>query len=136
MAMLVAGRTGPAEHPLNGLTMAPLSGDSLLRMEERTLRIGFGIKGSSQREIGLPQLLGFQPPLNRCQPIPFGQFISNQVFRLNHLLCISRSKSSCKAAQSGLSGFVGLTRGTAPWRPLLEGSLMGGRRAGATFLLS
>ena len=57
----------------------------------------FGIKGASQCEIGLPELPGFQPSLNRGQPIPLGQFVSHQSFQLNHVLCISRSRFSCKA---------------------------------------
>src|SRR5580658_1712342 len=54
------------------------------RIEERTLRIGFGIKRASEGEIGLPELLAFQPALRRRKPKPFGPFLSNQFFRLNH----------------------------------------------------
>ncbi|PYJ99026.1 MAG: hypothetical protein DME21_11345 [Verrucomicrobia bacterium] len=54
------------------------------RIEERTLRIGFGIKGASEGEIGLPQFLAFQPAFNGREPIPFSPLFSNQFFRLNH----------------------------------------------------
>src|SRR5262245_1324194 len=54
------------------------------RIEERTLRIGFGIKRASQREIGLPELLAFQPALNRSKPIPFGPLIAHQFFWPSH----------------------------------------------------
>src|SRR5665213_114003 len=54
------------------------------RIEERTLRIGFGIKRASQREVGLPEFLAFQPALDGREPIPFGPFACNQLFRLNH----------------------------------------------------
>src|SRR5438552_11976899 len=54
------------------------------RIEERTLRIGFRIKRSSQRQIGLPEFLAFQPALDGCEPVPFGPLGFNQLFRLNH----------------------------------------------------
>jgi hypothetical protein len=55
-----------------------------VRIEERTLRIGFGIKGASQREVDLPELFAFQPSLDGREPIPFGPFAADQLFRLNH----------------------------------------------------
>jgi hypothetical protein len=54
------------------------------RIEERTLSIGFGIKGASEGEIGLPELFAFQPALSRGEPIPLGPFVSDQLFGLNH----------------------------------------------------
>ena len=56
----------------------------LARIEERTLRIGFGIKCASEGEIGLPEPLAFQPALNGGEPVPLGPFGFNQLFRLNH----------------------------------------------------
>ena len=61
------------------------------RIEERTLRIGFGIKRAPEREIGLPELLAFQPALNGREPIPLGPFAANQFFRLNHGKAITGS---------------------------------------------
>jgi hypothetical protein len=76
------------------------------RIEERTLRIGFGIKRASQREIGLPELLAFQPALHRRKPIPFGPFLSNQLFRLNHGLTIepTRADGDIFLAETAMTG--------------------------------
>jgi hypothetical protein len=54
------------------------------RIEERTLRIGFGIKRASKGEIGMLEFFALQPALNRCEPVPFGPLTTNQFFRLNH----------------------------------------------------
>src|SRR2546422_11364283 len=62
------------------------------RIEERTLRIGFGIKCASEREIGLPELLALQPALNRGEPIPLGPLTSHQFFGLNHAKAIAGSR--------------------------------------------
>ncbi len=48
------------------------------------MRIGFGIKSTSQREIGLPELFALKPALNWRQPIPFGPLLFNQLLRLKH----------------------------------------------------
>jgi len=53
------------------------------RIEERTLRIGFGIKRTSQREVGLPELLALQPALCGREATPLGPFVAHQVFRLD-----------------------------------------------------
>jgi hypothetical protein len=54
------------------------------RIEERTLSIGFGIKRTSEGEIGLPELFAFLPALNGGEPIPLGPLGSHQLFGLNH----------------------------------------------------
>ena len=55
-----------------------------LRIVERTLRIGFGIKGASEVEIGLPKPLAFQPPLGGREAIPLRPLVADQFFGLNH----------------------------------------------------
>ena len=54
------------------------------RIEERTLRIGFGIKRSSERQIGLPQLLALEPTLRWREPIPLDPFVFDELLRPNH----------------------------------------------------
>jgi len=54
------------------------------RIEERTLRIGFGIKRASERQIGLPQLLALQPALHGGEPIPLDPLVFDEVLGLNH----------------------------------------------------
>jgi len=44
------------------------------RREERTVRIGLGVKGASQGEIRCPQFGGFLDSLLRRQGIPFKPF--------------------------------------------------------------
>jgi hypothetical protein len=44
------------------------------RREERTLRIGLGVKGASQGEIRCPKFGGFLDSLLRRQGIPFEPF--------------------------------------------------------------
>ena len=68
----------------------------LFGVEERTLRIGFGIKGASEREVGLPELLAFQPALHGREPIPLGPFVANQLLRLNHGKQITESNRGGK----------------------------------------
>lgn len=55
------------------------------RIEERTLRIGFGIKGASKSNIGLPQFFAFQPALSGRELIPLGPLLANQLFWLNYV---------------------------------------------------
>ena len=63
-----------------------------MRIEERTLRIGFRIKRPSQREIGAPELLAFHPPLNGREPIPRDPLVVDQCLRLNHEALIFYSR--------------------------------------------
>jgi hypothetical protein len=52
----------------------------LLRIEERALRIGLRLKRSSEREIGVPELLGFAKTLGGGEGVPFGPLRSDEVF--------------------------------------------------------
>jgi len=45
------------------------------RSVERTLRIGFRVKGSSHVEIERPELLGLTPALARGETIPLAPFV-------------------------------------------------------------
>jgi hypothetical protein len=54
------------------------------RLEERTSRIGFGIKRSSERQIDLPQLLALPPTLRWREPIPLDPFVFDELLRSNH----------------------------------------------------
>jgi hypothetical protein len=54
------------------------------RIEESALRIGFGIKGTSEGEAGRPQLLALQPALDRREPIPLRPLGTGQLLRSNH----------------------------------------------------
>ena len=49
-------------------------------IEERTLRIGFGIKRASEGEVGRPQLCALGEALSRGQAVPVGPFRSGQRF--------------------------------------------------------
>jgi len=64
------------------------------------LRIGFGIKRASKREISLPEFLAFQPALNGREPIPFSPFRTYQFFQINHKELNSRSGISRKRRDS------------------------------------
>jgi hypothetical protein len=57
----------------------------LVRIEERALRIGLGIKGSSQGEVGLPEFFGLAETLDRREGVPFGPFISDEILGANAL---------------------------------------------------
>ena len=54
------------------------------RIEERTLRIGFGINKTSEGEVSLPELSAFSTAWCGCEPLPFGPLTANQLLRLNH----------------------------------------------------
>jgi hypothetical protein len=53
------------------------------------LRIGFGIKGAAEGEVSLPELFALLPALKRGEPIPFGPFISDEFFWLDHAQAIA-----------------------------------------------
>jgi hypothetical protein len=53
-------------------------------IEERTVRIGFGIKRSSERQERQPQSFGFAPPLARGEAVPCRPFRPDQVVRIPH----------------------------------------------------
>gem|GEM_PF-4115866 len=46
------------------------------RIEERALRIGFGVKGASKCKVSLPETRGLCPALSRSQPIPLGPLLA------------------------------------------------------------
>jgi hypothetical protein len=52
----------------------------LFRIEERALSIGLRFKRASQRKVGLPEALGRVEALDRRHAIPFGPFLSDQIF--------------------------------------------------------
>ena len=54
------------------------------RIEERTLRIGFGIKGASKCKVSLPETRSLCPALSRSQPIPLGPLLAHQFFCADH----------------------------------------------------
>src|SRR5947209_9877212 len=61
---------------------------------ERTLRIGFGIKRASHREVELPELHRLRPALLRRQAVPRFPFVVSQVvhaFILSKLCCSSQA---------------------------------------------
>lgn len=58
-------------------------------IEERTLRIGFGIKGASKCKIGLPETRGLRPALGRGEPVPLGPFLTHQLLRANHIQMVA-----------------------------------------------
>jgi len=53
----------------------------LFRIEERALSIGLWVKGSSKREISLPQLRGFKEALLRAQCVPRGPLSPGDILR-------------------------------------------------------
>lgn len=57
-----------------------------LRIEERAVRIGLGIKRASQGQERLPQLLALEPPLDGAQAIPIRPLGPDDVLRANHPL--------------------------------------------------
>ena len=54
------------------------------RIEERTLRIGLGIKGTSKCKVSLLETRDLCPALSRSQPIPLGPLLTHQFFCANH----------------------------------------------------
>ncbi len=54
------------------------------RIEERTLRIGFGIKRTSQNQERLPESLALHPTFGRTQRVPLCPLRTHQLFSLNH----------------------------------------------------
>ena len=63
----------------------------LASIEERTLRIGFGIKRSSEGKEGLPQLLALREPLLGRQSVPFRPFLTGHIFGAYHVTTVARS---------------------------------------------
>ena len=55
----------------------------LFRIEERALSIGLRLKRTSEREIGVPQLHGFEKPLLRRHGIPFGPLGAHDILGAN-----------------------------------------------------
>jgi len=55
----------------------------LLRIEERALSIGLRLKGTSEREIGVPQLHGFEKALLGREGIPLRPFRTRDVLGSN-----------------------------------------------------
>ena len=76
-----------------------------VRIVERTLRIGLGIKRTSQGQIGRPQTLALHPPLDRSQPIPCGPLGVAQILRLEER-CSSRIRCE-KRVSVGPMGHIG-----------------------------
>jgi len=53
-------------------------------IEERTLRIGLGIKRSSQHQVGMPQFFRFAPAPCRSQAVPFCPLFSDKIIHGKH----------------------------------------------------
>src|ERR1035437_8440406 len=53
-------------------------------IEERTLRIGFGIKRASQHQVTGPEFLALGPPLGGRQAVPLRPFPADKLFRKHH----------------------------------------------------
>ena len=81
-------------------------------IEERTLSIGFGIKGASQSKIGLPKYRALLPALNWSEQIPFGPLFSHKflrtqigISRLHGDLTVARATNSINSGNTpGVSG--------------------------------
>ena len=82
------------------------------RIEERTLRIGFGIKGASKCKVNLPEARGLCPALSRSQPIPLGPLLAHQFFGADH----GELLGSCGSANAVRIGAVDLTDWGQRWR--------------------
>ncbi len=53
-------------------------------IEERTLRIGFGIKRASQHQVALPEFLALPPTLERMEAVPLRPLLADQILCLYH----------------------------------------------------
>ena len=94
---------------------------------ERTLRIGLGVKGPSQFQIGLPEPRGFFEALDRGQGVPLRPFRPDEIdpvdgllFRdlFHDLLILPPSRADSPTNRSGPAGGAG------------DGSLRRSRAAG------
>ena len=83
----------------------------LFRIEERALSIGLWVKGSSKREIGLPQLSGFHEALFRAERVPRSPLRPGDILRgealhdptvadCNQVCCVVSALSDIKRCDS------------------------------------
>ena len=81
-------------------------------IEERTLSIGFGLKGASQGKIGLPKYRAWLPALNWREQVPFCPLFSHKFLRtqigINRLhgnLTVTRATNAVNSGNTpGVSG--------------------------------
>jgi hypothetical protein len=78
-------------------------------IEERTLSIGFGIKGASQGKIGLPKYRALLPALNWREQIPFCPLFSHKFLRtqigstgLHGNLTVARATNSINSGNTSV----------------------------------
>jgi|LakMenEpi03Aug12_release.lakeMendotaPanAssembly.Ray.scaffolds.fasta_scaffold337454_2 hypothetical protein len=89
-AVQFSGR-GPASRlnsapPYKSHAWPPISSERtpFRRIVERTLRIGLGVKRTSQFEVRLPQFRRLLQPLGRGQHVPLRPFVSNERSQVDH----------------------------------------------------
>ena len=96
--------------PYNTHAWPPISSERtpFRRIVERTLRIGLGVKRTSQFEVRLPQFRRLLQPLGRGKRVPLRPFVSNEGSKVDHmrspttsLTAIGRRGEIALAIQSG-----------------------------------
>lgn len=65
-------------------------------IEERTLRIGFGIKRASQHQVAGPEFLTLGPPLGGREAVPFRPFLADKLFGRHHRPTLPRLSAGGK----------------------------------------
>ena len=91
-------------------------------IEERTLRIGFGIKRASQHQVASPELLALGPPLGRCQAVPFRPFLADKLFRRHHRPTLPRLSSGFKEFVASWGGQLTAKAGRREAWAILKGA--------------
>jgi hypothetical protein len=80
----------------------------LFRIEERALSIGLWVKGSSKREISLPQLRGFKEALLRAQCVPRGPLSPGDILRSKALHVSTVADPPASAIEAAVRFYNGL----------------------------
>src|ERR1035437_4441296 len=90
-------------------------------IEERTLRIGFGIKRASQHQVTGPEFLTLGPPLGGRQAVPLRPFPADKLFRRHHGATLPRLWPDFKEFVSSLDAPVANLPNKPTFRPCNPG---------------